>query len=327
MGEAGIAPADHQTIERVMKPVLAITGHGSWSLAGRRGLLALIVGLSLAQCAQPPEPEVQVHDSEAASRSYERIARSLQQRGHLKTVVEPERARLTANQLAMNFELIAFYSEYSLDNGRYVATRDSLRLQRWEHPLRATIVFGDSVPTANRVKFRLQVARYLARLQTITGHPMTLTDTDPNFLIMVLSTEEVHQASGVIRQFSRRVPRDIARSIATSPLTILCSAYTIAPSELMPALSTGVVLIRSEHKGIMLQACIHEELAQALGLPNDLDSFVPTIFNDNEEYALLTGHDEKLLRILYDPRLRVGMTRAEARPIIYQIASEIIAGS
>ncbi|MEL6700412.1 MAG: DUF2927 domain-containing protein, partial [Pseudomonadota bacterium] len=50
----------------------------------------------------------------------------------------------------------------------------------------------------------------------------------------------------------------------------------------------------------------------------------PSIFNDDEEFALLTTHDEALLRILYDPRLRRGMTERTARPIVAQIATEVV---
>jgi hypothetical protein len=73
-------------------------------------------------------------------------------------------------------------------------------------------------------------------------------------------------------------------------------------------------------------ACIHEELAQGLGLANDDPQARPSIFNDDEEFALLTGHDELLLQMLYDPRLRTGMTAAEAAPVVREIAAEVMAG-
>ncbi len=50
----------------------------------------------------------------------------------------------------------------------------------------------------------------------------------------------------------------------------------------------------------------------------------PSIFNDDEEFALLTRHDELLLRILYDRRLQPGMTKAQAVPIVRQIAAELL---
>ena len=64
-----------------------------------------------------------------------------------------------------------------------------------------------------------------------------------------------------------------------------------------------------------------------MGLANDSPAARPSVFNDDEEFALLTRHDELLLRMLYDPRLRPGMTEAEARPIITDIATELTGGS
>ena len=72
----------------------------------------------------------------------------------------------------------------------------------------------------------------------------------------------------------------------------------------------------------MRHACIHEEVAQGLGLPNDSPYARPSIFNDDDEFALLTSHDEALLRMLYDPRLKNGMTVDEARPIVRILARE-----
>ena len=76
----------------------------------------------------------------------------------------------------------------------------------------------------------------------------------------------------------------------------------------------------------MRRSCVHEEVAQGLGLPNDNPAARPSIFNDDEEFALLTDHDELLLRILYDDRLAPGATAEDAAPMIRQIAEELVAG-
>jgi hypothetical protein len=71
---------------------------------------------------------------------------------------------------------------------------------------------------------------------------------------------------------------------------------------------------------------MHEEIAQALGLANDSPRARPSIFNDDEEFALLTGQDELMLRMLYSPELQAGMTEAEARPIIQTLARRLVGG-
>ncbi len=96
-----------------------------------------------------------------------------------------------------------------------------------------------------------------------------------------------------------------------------------------PATSTyvgAVAVIPSEHPDLLRLSCFHEELAQSLGLPNDSNAARPSIFNDDEEFALLTRQDELMLRILYNPALHPGMTEAEARPIVQTLASRLLGG-
>jgi hypothetical protein len=57
--------------------------------------------------------------------------------------------------------------------------------------------------------------------------------------------------------------------------------------------------------------CAYEELLQALGAIND-DSSVPwTMFNDDVQMGFFDVYDQYLLNILYDPRVRAGMTKKE----------------
>ena len=88
----------------------------------------------------------------------------------------------------------------------------------------------------------------------------------------------------------------------------------------------AVAVVRAELPDALRLSCYHEELAQGLGLANDSPRARPSIFNDDEEFAWLTKMDEKLLRILYDPRLRPGMTEAEAGPLVETIAAELMGG-
>jgi hypothetical protein len=90
-----------------------------------------------------------------------------------------------------------------------------------------------------------------------------------------------------------------------------------------------LALIPSEMDGLMRRACIEEEVIQSLGLRNDGEEVRPSRFNDDQEFALSTRHDELLLQILYDPRLKAGMTAAEGMPIVRAIvaATNIFAGA
>ncbi len=60
-----------------------------------------------------------------------------------------------------------------------------------------------------------------------------------------------------------------------------------------------------------IRDCLHEELAQALGPVNDLFHLSDSVFNDDNFHTVLTGFDMLVLRAIYAPELRSGMTRAE----------------
>ena len=86
-------------------------------------------------------------------------------------------------------------------------------------------------------------------------------------------------------------------------------------------ITQAVAVIRDELPVLLRLSCIHEELAQGLGLANDSPSARPSIFNDDDEFGRLTAMDERMLSMLYDPRLKPGMDAAEARPIVARLAA------
>src|SRR3984957_9295345 len=67
--------------------------------------------------------------------------------------------------------------------------------------------------------------------------------------------------------------------------------------------------------------CAYEEMLQALGAIND-DASVPwTMFNDDVQMGFFDVYDQYLLNILYDPRIRPGMTRDEVDAVLPDILS------
>lgn len=73
---------------------------------------------------------------------------------------------------------------------------------------------------------------------------------------------------------------------------------------------------------LFAKACVVEELTQVLGLINDSDALEFSIFNDKSRAIDLTEPDRWMLRMLYDPRIRPGMHRATALPIVRRFLSE-----
>jgi hypothetical protein len=57
--------------------------------------------------------------------------------------------------------------------------------------------------------------------------------------------------------------------------------------------------------------CLNEEVTQALGPANDLYRLPDTIWNDDNFHGMATRFDMLMLRTLYQPEIRSGMTRAQ----------------
>ena len=228
----------------------------------------------------------------------------------------------TADMLARNFEQIVFYNEYA---NALQGRGGQSPLRRWAGPVRVSTVFGKSVSASQRQQDEQNTRDYARRLARITGHPVS-TFGKPNFVVVFAGEDDrdeaLDMAAGRISGISsasldplRQLDRDTYCVVAAYASGRDPSTYTAA-----------VALIRAENPGLLRLSCIHEEMAQAFGLANDSRTARPSIFNDDDEFALLTSHDELLLKMLYDPRLETGMSADEAAPITRLIARELMTG-
>ena len=187
-----------------------------------------------------------------------------------------------------------------------------------------SVEFGDTVPLAQRDVDEASISTYAARLSRVTGVPIRLTDDNPNFHVLFLGEDDRRTYGEELRTLIPNISEATLRAFVNLPRDQLCVVIgTFAPGG--SGYIKAVAMIRAEHPSLMRSACIHEELAQGMGLANDSPGARPSIFNDDEEFALLTTHDELLLKMLYDPRLQTGMAPATAAPIARQIAREYLA--
>jgi hypothetical protein len=69
--------------------------------------------------------------------------------------------------------------------------------------------------------------------------------------------------------------------------------------------------------------CLHEEIAQGLGPLNDLWRLTDSVFNDDNFHTVLTGFDMLVLRVVHDPALQSGMSRAEVAERLPRILERI----
>lgn len=270
----------------------------------------------------PPPPSAA---SEAARAHYARVQADLLSRGLLRTDGGTPDAPFTDTMLAENFIRVALYDEYSQTPAGLVAAPAQSRLRKWSQPVRVGVRFGASVPEDRQATDRARIASFLGRLSQISGHPIRLSDSQPNFFIFIVNEDERRALGPVIAATLPGVTAAEIAGITEMPRSTYCLVYALSEGS-GSTYTRAFAVIRAEHPDLMRLSCLHEEITQGLGLANDSPAARPSIFNDDEEFALLTPMDELMLRILYNPRLTPGLTEAEARPIVYSLATALMGG-
>ncbi len=89
----------------------------------------------------------------------------------------------------------------------------------------------------------------------------------------------------------------------------------------------GIVVFRRPPEERRTLACIVEETVQVLGLEADRATYFPTVFtNDQARPAALSLNDMILLRTLYDPTIKAGMSLEETRRLVPGIIRRLVTG-
>lgn len=280
--------------------------------AARRLACALGALLTLGACAASP-------DRASIGQSYER---ALVARGMLRLDPTPADAPYDNAVLIRNFERVVFDPERQLIEVDPAYAGRALTVRRWTEPLR----YGFVGETPSRADLE-GLSSLTRRLSAATGLPVIPADAPaaksrpPNLFIVILRPDE---RAGLLDALSARgVPleRSIVRDWVRDPYTP-CAGVLFADPQTENYVS-AMIFISAELTGRLRRTCFEEELTQAFGLRNDHPEVRPSLFNDDNEFAVLTEHDVDLLRILYHPRLRSGMTRAEAMSLVPGIVAEL----
>jgi len=211
-----------------------------------------------------------------------------------------EQRTFTDAQIAEGFFKVAFGAELA------VAGRVD-RIRKYDTPVR---VFVESRAKPDR---RRQVGDTVADIATRIEHiDMAMTD-DPGAANVAVTLVRNRDLVPTIRAFyGRGRARQIERSLEPQCLS------GFRKDDQYRILHSDVILVADAGEFIFYD-CAYEELLQALGPIND-DSSVPwTMFNDAVSKGFFDVYDQYLLNVLYDPRIRPGMTRAEVRALMPQV--------
>lgn len=272
------------------------------------------------------EPARQATRSEASfeiERFYRRVEAGLVARGLLRQDGGGTDAPFSPDDLARNFEKLVFSQEFTGTGRRILRQNAPTVLHRWVARVRIEPVFGASVDTGQKLRDRATIERFAGRLAAATGHPISTVTRGGNFRVLVLNDHELRAAGDLLRDAIPGIgPAEVAY-VEDMPRETYCVVFAADPGE-DGTYSRAVAVIRAELPERLRTSCIHEEIAQGLGISNDSPRARPSIFNDDDEFGRLTAMDELLLAMLYDNRLRPGMSLEDARPLLLPIAQSLM---
>lgn len=89
------------------------------------------------------------------------------------------------------------------------------------------------------------------------------------------------------------------------------------------AIEHSDVFLTIDNGDFTFRDCAYEELLQALGPINDTGSVPWTMFNDDVRMGFFGIYDQYILNILYDPRIKAGMTMAEVEAVLPQVLTDV----
>ena len=175
------------------------------------------------------------------------------------------------------------------------------RLGKWTGSVRLKLI-GDG-----SIAFREAVGGYAAELSAITGLAIASaprTASDQNLIVRFTYGHNMYNAGmkyGPDKDFLSRV---VERAAGT------CYFLTYDWDD--ASIIYAVIIVNSDQPPESIRRCVLGALVRVLGLRNAAAATAPSILADGDGPAGLSPLDEVLLRILYDPRLAVGLPREQA---------------
>jgi hypothetical protein len=214
-----------------------------------------------------------------------------------------EKKTFTDSQIVEGFLKTAFGAEYHLA-GRVD------RIRKYDGPVR---VFADG----NRPDRKAQLAKVVADIAQRVQHldlAMAETSDGANVLVKLVRDHDL------FRTISKFYGGERAREIKTS-LDPQCLSgfrkndrYEIEHSD---------VILTVDNGDFIFLDCAYEELLQSLGPINDTSTVPWTMFNDSVSMGFFDVYDQYIMNVLYDPRIKAGMTVAEVKAVLPEVLADV----
>ena len=183
------------------------------------------------------------------------------------------------------------------------------RIRKYELPVR---VFAEG-----RADRKAQIAKVVTDIASRVQHldiAMAANNDDANVLVKLVRDRELN--STIATFYGSERAREIRSSLDPQCLSGFRKneKFEIEHSD---------VILTVDNGDFVFFDCAYEELLQSLGPINDTSTVPWTMFNDNVSMGYFDVYDQYILNILYDPRVKPGMTADEVRAVLPQVLPDV----
>lgn len=215
-----------------------------------------------------------------------------------------ERKTFSDQQIIDGFFKIVFGAEF------HVAGRTD-RIRKYDVPVR---VYVDNRAKPDR---RAQIAAVVADIRDkIRGLDIAVTENRKNANVTVTLVRDRDIEKTIRAFYGRARAKTILQSLEPQCLS------GFRKDDFFRIIKSDVIIVIDAGDFIFYD-CAYEEILQSLGPIND-DSSIPwTMFNDDVQMGFFDIYDQYLLNILYDPRIKPGMSAEEVRQLLPQILPDV----
>jgi hypothetical protein len=214
-----------------------------------------------------------------------------------------EKKSFTDAEIVEGFLKTAFGAEYHLA-GRVD------RIRKFDGPVR---VFAES----DRADRKAQLAKVVTDIGKRVQHldiAMTDSSNTANVRVKLVRDRDLYRT--IASFYGAEKAREIRTSLDPQCLSGFRKNdnFEIEHSDVILTIDTG---------DFTFLDCAYEELLQSLGPINDTASVPWTMFNDNVSMGYFDVYDQYILNLLYDPRIKPGMTVLEARSVLPDVLADV----
>jgi len=207
-----------------------------------------------------------------------------------------EKKSFTDGEIVEGFLKTAFGAEYHLA-GRVD------RIRRYDGPVR---VFADGA----RADRKAQLAKVVADIGHRVQHlDIAMTDKrdDANITVQLVRDRDLTRT--IAKDYGSERAREIKASLDPQCLSGFRKneRFEITHSDVILTIDNG---------DFVFFDCAYEEMLQSLGPINDTNSVPWTMFNDKVSMGFFDVYDQYILNLLYDPRIKPGMTVEQVKAVL-----------